>query len=177
MDPSEKREILDFLRSGRQALVDALSGVDETTARLVPATGGWSILGCVEHVAISEAYLLTRLQQAQPAGQSLANPTREARFLERATNRARPIDAPPLSHPTGRYAAVHEAFAAFDTARTQVVRYVEDFDDDLRCWSTDHPMIQGPVNCFEILLMVAAHPGRHAKQIVQIRHALQTSMK
>jgi len=174
MDPSEKREILDFLRSGRQALAGALSGADEATAGRVPASGGWSILGCVEHVAISEAYLLTRLQQAQPAAQSLENRAREARFLERATNRAHPIDAPPLSHPIGRYATVHEAFAAFDAARTQVVRYVENFHGDLRCWSTDHPMIQGPVNCYEILLMIAAHPGRHAKQIVQIRQALQS---
>lgn len=174
MDQSDKSDILQFLRSGRKALFDALSGVDETAARRIPATGGWSILGCVEHVAISEAYLLTRLQQAQAAAQSLENRARETRFLERATNRSRRIDAPPLSHPTGRYATVQEAFAAFDSARTQVVRFVENFDDDLRSWSTDHPMIQGPVNCFEILLMIAAHPGRHARQIVEIRQALQS---
>ena len=172
MDSGEKRELLEFLRAGRHALGEALAGVDEEVSRQVPAHGGWSILQCVEHMAITEAYLASRLQAAQPAEQSHENRTREARILERATNRARPIVAPELSHPTGRHGSLAEALAALDAARAGVLRWVENFEDDPRCWITDHPMFTGPVNCFEMLLMIAAHPGRHAKQIVEIRNAL-----
>ena len=172
MDSGEKRELLEFLRAGRHALGEALAGVDEDLSRHVPETGGWSILQCVEHMSITEDYLAGRLEAAQPSEQSHENRTREARILERATNRARPIVAPELSHPTGRYASLSEAVSAFDTARAHVLRWVEDFEDDPRYWITDHPMFNGPVNCFEMLLMIAAHLGRHAKQIVEIRNAL-----
>jgi hypothetical protein len=36
---------------------------------------------------------------------------------------------------------------------------------------TTHPLIP-VVNCYEMLLMMAAHPLRHAKQIEEIRAAL-----
>jgi hypothetical protein len=49
---------------------------------------------------------------------------------------------------------------------------VEGFSDDLRFWLTDHPLIPGPVNCYEILLMMSVHPVRHAEQIAEIRAAL-----
>lgn len=172
MDSGEKRELLEFLRAGRHALGQALDGVDDDLARQVPPNGGWSILQCVEHMSITESYLAARLLAAHPAEESHENRTREARILERATNRARPIVAPELSHPTGRYASLSEAVSALDSARAQVLLWVENFEDDPRCWITDHPMFTGPVNCFEMLLMIAAHPGRHAKQIVEIRSAL-----
>ena len=35
-----------------------------------------------------------------------------------------------------------------------------------------HRPIIGTVNCFETLLMIAAHPLRHANQIEEIRAAL-----
>ncbi|HTB98604.1 MAG TPA: DinB family protein [Terracidiphilus sp.] len=175
MDPSEKRELLEFLRSGRHALTEALSGVDDNLAAQKPPTGGWSILDCVEHITVTEELLAQRLQAAYPADQSYENRPREARFLERATNRSRRIEAPEPSHPSGRYANASEALAAFDSARGSVLRFVDNFDDDPRCWITDHPMIQGPVNCFEMLLMIGAHPGRHAKQIVEIKISLAGS--
>ena len=80
-----------------------------------------------------------------------------------------------MAHPAGRYGSLQEAFAAFEAARTEVVGFVEEFDDDPRSWVTDHPMIAGPVNCYEILLLIAAHPGRHAGQIVEIREKLTQS--
>lgn len=172
MDSEEKRELLEFLRAGRHAVGVALNGVDDGLACRMPPSGGWTILQCAEHMAITEAYLAARLEASHPAEHSHENRTREARILERATNRARPIVAPELSHPTGRYASLADAVSALDTARAQVLRWVEGFEDDPRCWITDHPMFTGPVNCFEMLLMIAAHPGRHAKQIMEIRAAL-----
>ncbi len=175
MDAGEKREILEFLHAGRNALREALAGVDNQMAAQHPDAGGWSIRECVEHVAVAERALLERLLAAQPAERSLENRPREARFLERAINRSRPIVAPPLSHPADRFLTLRAAMAAFEKSRVQVVTYVEEFEDDLRWWATDHPMIEGPVNCYELLLMIGAHPGRHAKQIVEIRKMLEGS--
>ena len=175
MDATEKREILEFLHAGRKALREALTGVDNHMAAQHPAEGGWSIKECVEHVAVAEQALLDRLLAAQPAERSLENRPREARFLERAINRSRPIVAPPQSHPADRFLTLRAAMAAFEMARSQVVVFVEEFEDDPRWWATDHPMIEGPVNCYEMLLMIGAHPGRHAKQIMEIRKKLESA--
>jgi hypothetical protein len=34
---------------------------------------------------------------------------------------------------------------------------------------TDHMLIEGPVTCAEMLIMITAHPARHAQQIVEMR--------
>ena len=61
MSDTEKKTLLDSLRQGREKLGRALDGVGEDLAARQPPNGGWSILGCVEHVYTSERYLLSRI--------------------------------------------------------------------------------------------------------------------
>ena len=56
----DRDELLDKLNSGRAELLASLDGVTEEQAAVKPATG-WSILECVEHVAIVEENLRRRL--------------------------------------------------------------------------------------------------------------------
>lgn len=52
--------------------------------------------------------------------------------------------------------------------RARTVACVESCAADLRARITTHPVI-GTVNCLEMLLMMAAHPERPARQIAEIR--------
>jgi hypothetical protein len=165
---AERGALRERLHSGRAALQEALQGVDETLANRKPAAGGWSILECVEHLTLAEENLLSRLLRATQAEQSHENRRREARIMERAADRTRPVEAPEMARPHGRFENMAEALQCFDSAWARTVAFLEGFDGDLRCWITDHPLIAGPVNCYEILLMIAAHPARHAKQIAEI---------
>jgi hypothetical protein len=174
LDP-ERQALLGSLRNGRDALGLALAGVDDNLASQKPPSGGWSILECVEHVAQVERYLLTRLHAAQRASQPFEKSNRAAKIAWLAADRTRRIEAPPAAHPHGVYRNVRVALAAFHAARAEVERYVEQSTGDLNCWITDHPLIPGPVTCRETLLMIAAHPARHAEQIWEIRRALETS--
>ena len=79
---------------------------------------------------------------------------------------------PEQAHPHGRYTTLQEALAAFNATRAEVVRWVENCDGDLRCMMTDHMLIEGPVTCAEMLIMIAAHPARHSQQIGEIRASL-----
>ncbi len=172
LDP-ERQALLASLRSGRDALGLALAGVDDRLAVQKPPFGGWSILECVEHVAQVERFLLTRLHAAALSPVPFEKSNRAAKIAGLATDRTRRIEAPPKAHPHGVYATLNEALAAFDAARATVERYVEETVGDLNCWITDHPLIQGPVTCRETLIMIAAHPARHAEQIWEIRKALE----
>jgi hypothetical protein len=172
MADAERKQLLDALHEGRAALGQALAGLDVALETRRPSTGGWSILECMEHMAESERYLLSRLRIATPVARAQANPVREAKIAARARDRSRSIEAPPMVRPHGRYGSLGEALAAFDEARAEVIRYLETCTGDLRCLVTDHPLIPGPVTCYETLVMIAAHPGRHALQIAEIRTAL-----
>jgi uncharacterized damage-inducible protein DinB len=168
MQASEKQEMLALLAAGRHALLDAVDGIGEEQASRRPAAGGWSVLECVEHVALVEEYLLARLLEGRTAADTGINPAREGRIAKRAADRTRPVAAPEAVHPTGKYATVRDAVAAFFATRERTIRYLEACDEDLRGKVTTHPLI-GTVNCQETLVMMAAHPKRHAEQIREMR--------
>jgi hypothetical protein len=166
---AERNSLLAALNKGREALAQAIEGVDEDLAARKPIIGGWSILECLNHIVESERYLLSRLRIAQHSDEPVADYERETKIAARAASRARRIEAPPESQPRNRYATLREALAAFDATRAQTIQFLEAFGDDLRCWTTDHPLFSGPVTCQETVLMMAAHPRRHAEQILEIR--------
>ena len=169
MREPEKREILHALKIGRDALSEAVAGVDDKLAIRKLEPGSWSILECVEHLAVSEQFLLSRLTSATRSGVSHENRTREAMIRHRGSDRTRPVQSPEAGQPRNRFRSLSEALSAFDSVRAETVQFVEGFSGDPRFWTTDHPLIAGPVNCYEILLMISAHPTRHAKQIMEIR--------
>jgi uncharacterized damage-inducible protein DinB len=172
MEEVDKREILRSLQAGRDALGHALDGVDDSLATRKPAGGGWSILDCVDHMVQSERYLLTRLGVATLADRPFEKWKREMKIAGLAADRGRRIEAPEQAHPKGRFSSLGEAIEAFDAVRADVVKWIENCAHDPRCMMTDHPLIAGPVTCSETLIMIAAHPARHARQIAEIREKL-----
>lgn len=172
MEQVEKIEMLRQLQAGRDALGEALAGVDEATAAHKPSRESWSILDCVEHMVQSERYLLTRLHAAEHTDQPFEKSRREGKIAMLAADRSRRIETPEQAHPKGRFATLSEAVAAFDETRSEVEQWVKSCTGDPRRMVTDHPMIVGPVTCAETLIMIAAHPARHAKQIKEIRQAV-----
>ena len=170
MDAGEKDRVLGELRTGSNALRSAIAGVDDELAPRKPSPQEWSILGCVEHVVETERYLLSRLKAARSVDQPFEKFRREAKIAARAADRTLHIEAPQPVHPAGRYATLNEALTAFEATRAEVERWVERCDGDIRRMLTDHVLIEGPVTCAETLVMLAAHPARHARQIEEIKN-------
>jgi hypothetical protein len=169
MSDADRREILRLLQDGADALAKALEGIEESTAALRPRPDCWSVIECVEHLALSEMALLSRLREATPSDSSHEDRVREAKFQGLAMNRARRIEAPEVVIPRSSATDLGQAVARFQAARTETVRFVNQFPGDLRSWLTIHPLITRPVNCYEMLLLMAMHPRRHALQIVEAR--------
>jgi hypothetical protein len=174
MDPNERQELIARLEGGRAAFLDAVAGLAEADAARPPAPDRWSVLQCAEHVAIAEQYLYDRLLEGRPAEGPAVPPRREAKIRDRADDRSRAVAAPEPAVPRGRYATLSEAVAAFVASRARTIAYVETCDEDLRAKHTTHPILK-VATCQETLLMMAAHPLRHAKQVAEIRAALEAS--
>ena len=168
MNADEKQEMLKMLDTGRDALTAAVAGMPEDMASRSPEAGRWSVLECVEHVAIAEDYLLNQITTAIRADQPLIRKMREAAIRDRGPDRTRRVQSPAEAVPTGRFRTLAAALQHFTDKRAQTIRSVETYSDDPRAMRTSHPLM-GPVNCYEMFLLMALHPIRHSKQIEEIR--------
>ena len=165
---SDRDQLLASLHAGRDELLAAVEGMTDEEAAGRPAAGGWSALENVEHVATVETLLLRRLKTQSVVVEEELSREREAVLYARIATRGRKVEAPGLAHPKGRYDTLGDAVGAFGDAREHTVRWLESCDFDLRRRSVDHPLL-GPASAYEFLLMMAAHPARHARQIEEGR--------
>ena len=171
---TEKQQLLADLQEGRTVFLDALRNVTEEVAARAPARGRWSMLECTEHVAVSEEYLFSQIMASHSSAEPLVNKQREAMIVIVGRDRGRKIQSPDVGRPTGRFLTLAQASERFQSVRLQTMAFVENCKDDLRCRITSHPLVETPVNSYEVLLMIAAHPYRHARQIEEIKAALSS---
>ena len=174
MDATDRQQILKLLAESREALLSAAANVSEEKARVRPAPDQWSVLDCVEHVAITEHFMLTiiatKLTPAPPSGDR----GREELFLREVASRSRKISAPDRAHPTGRFPTLAAALEQFNQSRARSIDFVEHCDKDLRAHTAPHPLF-GPITGQEYLIILALHPARHAAQIREVRSTLGLS--
>lgn len=164
---SDLDQLLASLNAGRGELLAAVEGLTDEQGAIKPA-GGWSALENVEHVATVEMLLLRRLSSQSVAVPQELSRDREAALYSRLATRNHKVDAPDLAHPKGRYATLGEAVVAFLDARERTVKWLEKCDFDLRRRSVEHPVV-GQASAYEFVLIMAAHPARHARQIQESR--------
>ena len=172
MEPDEKSKMVADLERGEQALLESLAGVTDEIATRAPVAGKWSILECVEHLAVSEDYLFSQIETSRFSDVPPINQSREALIVERGLNRTRNIRSPDVGIPNGRFPTLADALRHFSVSRDRTIRFVKGCEEDLRCKRTSHPIL-GTVNCYETLLMMVVHPLRHVKQIEETRAALR----
>jgi hypothetical protein len=174
MDARDRELILKLLAESRDALVSSAAGLTDEQAKIRPAPDQWSVLDCVEHVAITENFMFTniatKLTPAPPSGDR----AREELFLREVANRSRKISAPDRAHPTGRFPTLTAAVEQFNRCRARSIDYVERCDKDLRAHTAPHPLF-GPITGQEYLIILALHPARHAAQIREVRQSLGLS--
>jgi hypothetical protein len=168
MREEERQAILTSLEQGSEALRDALHGVTEELAVRVPAPGRWTILQCAEHVAVAEDHLFSLITASKQTETPLINKRREALILTFGADRSTRRESPEAAKPTGRFSSLSEAIQHFRAGRERTIQFVNANKEDLRSRITLHPLM-GTVNCHEILLLMAVHPARHAKQIEEIK--------
>ena len=164
---NDRDQLLERLNFGRDEFLAALDGVTEEEAAAKPVNG-WSILECVEHVAIVEENLRSRLMEHSTPTDHEMPRQREALIVTRAADRVRKVPAPEGAQPSGRFASLSEAVESFCRSREQTIAYIASCHEDLRRLSTEHPLI-GRVSGQEMLLMMIGHPFRHAGQVRELR--------
>lgn len=170
MAPEQEIEIIKILEQSREDLHSAVKGVNDAESRTRPAEGRWSVLECLEHVATVERRFLSRLESAGQLESSI-DPQREAGVLAMVTDRSQRRQAPEPVQPAGRFASLADALADFDSTRAAVIRFAQAHHAELRTLGAEHALF-GRVTGYELMLIIAGHPCRHAAQIREARVAL-----
>lgn len=170
MTESELELIKEQLLAGREALLTAIAGLSHSQAAFKPWPEAWCILECVEHVAVGERKMLTMIERAERAeGQEPSSPERDRSYVTWAADRARKFSAPMVVIPKSRFATLDDARRSFLESRERTLKFVEQSPTDLRERKMLHP-IAGPIDGYRCLLLMAAHPSRHAVQILEIHN-------
>jgi hypothetical protein len=168
---AEKKKLLALLRQSRERFLSSFSDVAEENCRCRPAEGCWSVLDCVEHIAVAET-LMVGLLNAPRRPRPADAPNREQIFLERLGKRDRKLEAPEVGRPTGRFATLADARKQFETARAGAIRFTEESKEDLRATEVTHPHpMAGDVSAYEMVIILAKHAERHALQIEEIKNS------
>jgi len=174
VEAPDREHILKLLAESRDALLAGAAGLTDEQARIRPAPNQWSVLDCVEHVAITEHFMLTMIATKLAPAAASGDRSREELFLHEVTNRARKVGAPDRAHPTGRFPTLAAALEQFNQSRARSIDFVEHCDKDLRAHTAPHPLF-GPITGQEYLIILALHPARHAAQIREVRQSLGLS--
>ncbi len=167
MDVAERSSLVEQLRAGLDTLLQCVDGVSETQAKFKPGPDQWSIADVMEHLATTEhgMYRLITVYYeplAEPAQRG-----REEMFANLGRDRREKMQAPERVRPKGRYDSLVGALDQFRENRERTITYIAACEDDLRTRATQH--LLGRISCQECLMVLIAHPIRHAEQIREIK--------
>jgi uncharacterized damage-inducible protein DinB len=169
----DKQFLLAVLQESRELFLNSFVGLTEEQSRLKPALDQWSVLDTIEHLTTAETIQL-KLISTQRTARTADAPNREYAFLQMIPNRTHKMESPEGARPTGRFATLAAATEQFKTTRVGVIRFLEQYTDDLRASEVKHPHpAAGMVSICEMLVAMAMHAKRHAAQIEEIRKTLR----
>jgi uncharacterized damage-inducible protein DinB len=174
---TDKNFLVSLLRESRERFLGSFADVSDEQSRLHPAENCWCVLDTVEHLTSAEGIML-RLITTQRRPRQAEAVNREEVFLKVVSDRSRKMQSPEGGQPRGRFTSLAEASAQFKNTRDSVIQFVEQHPENLRASEVTHPHpAAGNVSTYEMVIIIAKHAERHAKQIEEIRNTLAAQTK
>jgi len=159
--------LLEALKKNEKKLLTFLEKVSEKDFFNKPSETVWSIAESLEHIILTEAYVLKNLQNALTKNQEIESrhPNGKVEYL--VLDRKRKVDAPEVLVPKKGFESKAIAIVAFQKVRTQS----EDFFQSIK-----RPLIEigfphftlGMLNGENWGTFIPAHCERHLKQMREV---------
>jgi uncharacterized damage-inducible protein DinB len=171
MTAAERAYLLEQLDSSRKEMLASIDGLTEAQWKFKAGPDRWSIQECAEHIVLAEDYIFGFSQQTlkTPVVSRPATSTSEydRKLVAGIKDRSKKVTAPEPITPTGKFATPADAAREFTARRAKTIEYVTATNDDLRVHSGQGPA--GPMDSYQILLLLAAHSSRHTAQILEVK--------
>ena len=171
LSPLEREKAIQLLQQTEAGVFDAVKGLSPEQLNYKPAADKWSVAECIKHIAAAEKVLWA---MAEPALNQPPNPEKRAEIkfgdddlvkaVEDRSHKSKTFDA--LEPANSPYKTVAEALEAFKANREKLIAFVKNTDADLR----NHVLVLpvGTYDCYQFILLIAAHSNRHTQQIREV---------
>ncbi len=165
---SERSKAVADLERTRDLLMTATANVSEDKAKIKPGPNRWSVLDCVEHLAVTEVAILGLIEgnlKAPPSSEAERAKTmgKTAMIEKFMPDRSRKATAPAEIAPEGRFKTLAEAREAFMEARKKTIAFTETTEADLHAHVYKH-MAFADLDLYQWIVLMAFHSERHTLQ-------------
>ena len=166
MTNAERELVSKNLAESRERLLLMAQGLTPEQLRYRPGPDRWTIAEILEHITVVEGRAIRIVGKALEAPPDFSKRSamdgRGQELFEKVAGRAARLKAPEPALPMGRWKD-EELLPEFEVARRRTRDFVATTDADLRHHFFPHPVF-GEVDCYQWLLIVAAHCDRHRLQ-------------
>lgn len=169
----ERDRALSELHATRKQFLDAIADLTPAQWNFKPSEAVWSVAECAEHIAVSEDALFELVTKkimaspADPSGRERVKGKDEA-VLKGVADRSQKAMAPEFLVPTHRWPTPEALTSHFRQSRDRTIEYIKTTQDDLRDHFAPHPAMQ-ELDAYQWILLIAAHSGRHVRQIDEVK--------
>jgi hypothetical protein len=166
---ADKKEGLAHLDRTRAGVLEATNGLSEAQWKFKPAPDRWSVAEVLEHIVVTEEFLLKRTQDVLQAPAAKAD--RDFKSIDKLVvtaiaDRTRRAEAPAPVQPNGRWSP-QATLDHFLKVRSRTTEFLKS-NPGLRDHLADSPLGQ-PLDAYQWLLYISAHSERHTKQILEVK--------
>jgi hypothetical protein len=167
----DRDKALKYLEKTRTDLIAATKGLSEAQWNFKPAPDRWSAAEIVEHIAASEAQLLSMVREkvmTAPARKEKVNLSEvDESVLKRVPDRSNKVQAPQELQPTKRFGSPADTLKRFEENRGATVEFLKS-TKGLRDHAVDSPFGQ-QLDAYQWLLFIGGHSERHTKQLLEVK--------
>jgi len=171
MTPAERERAVNYLTQSRDNLLRTVRGLSREQLQFKSAPERWSVADCLEHLILVENRRIgegipAALQQPVDSARRSAYEGRDDELVRLVAGRAQRVQAPEPVRPVGRWP--HDRLIPeFEAARKRSTDLVATTRANLRQYLSTHPLF-GDLDCYQWLLLIAAHSDRHRTQIEEL---------
>jgi len=167
MTPGERERAINALSESRGRLLATVQRLSPSQLAYKPAADRWSVAECVEHIILVENSILGAVEKTvqQPAD-SPQTVVEDDALVAKVIDRSERMKGPERLMPTGRWPH-HELRREFESVRKRTSEFAATTDARLRESVFPHPRL-GPLDCYQWLLLIAAHGERHRAQAEEV---------
>lgn len=167
---AERKFAVDHLNQTRADLITSVEGLSDAQLNFKPAPDRWSVLECVQHIAITSPALFGFAQYAltTPNDSGFKSSFTDEQFIKLMEDRSHKVQTSEQFKPVhSPYKTLDETLKAFNAGRDSLITYVQTTKDDLRGHIAVFPF--GKADAYQVILMISAHTNRHTQQLNEVK--------
>ncbi|RKN79488.1 DinB family protein [Ulvibacterium marinum] len=172
----DKSLALDLLQRTMEELEKIVEPLDSKELGYVPQNGGWSVLNCLEHLALVEPVLFLEIKKMIETntlnpGKDLS--TEDGLIITYITDRTKKVMTPKPFRPleANKHKTKEDFLEEIRNTRAELISLLKSTDANLRHLFGPYPY--GEADAYQQFIIAAAHSHRHILQIKEILSELE----